>query len=62
MELPVKTRIPIPLEIVECITIWSLMKAFVTDTDLAHLWIPFGICVKVLFEFLARPGEVHSLR
>jgi len=62
MELPIKSRMPMPGELLHAYVSSALLLGFVVDRRRAQMWIPLAIMMKTGFEDLMRPREVGELR
>ena len=62
IEMPVRTRVPVPENLMLACAVWCLVLGFLRQPGRAHQWITFGVGILIMFEGLARPGEFLKLR
>ncbi len=49
MELPIKSRVPMPGELLKAYTTTAFFLGFFLDTKRASMWLPLAVCMQMGF-------------
>ena len=60
--MPVSSRVPVRLEIVEALAYVACLFALHFDSRLAPFWIRFAACLRFAFFGLLRPKELFRMQ